>query len=810
MLQRSASPLPGHPAMFLQGPALPMQFVRHSSSPGRGSPGPRVVVGSPRGVVTAVVKQPTLAAAAAAATGATAATAPGRPSSPFAPNAMSSSTRPVASFVAMATQPEARGRPIAITATARSVTPRSRIMSPEPVATGVKQENESLVQHMKALQQAKSVAAAQQAFTEQQLTIRQENLRRETFQALSQRPRGLADALKMWPSPGTGDLMVSQQGSHTMPALTATEPLQMLLSPRDSTAMGGGLSATSHGVPLPTSAILQTHGQWLEEDTATSEAFKQPSPRGGTQGTPWTAGAKASPPSPEEGSWRTQGFGSTSSSVVMDQSLLQASVDRSSSAASAATATQAAVASAAKRAFKAAQAVQERFRSTSVVDAGSGATTDMVVQDADEDFGSSSHLIYSDDPCAAAAAAVAASEITMNSVNAGGIVAEKSLPINYGVRESPPQKQRAVRPSGGMGGPVSTLSPRTSSPPPRGASGRAGASERRAVGGGGAGSLPSGRAASPARSPSPLRRLHRDEVEAEQERCRQTMSACVQALTPTALRELRQFSKLPPSVATVLEAMCLLLNVADVHLPAPRRRLLGEGFTEKLLHFDFEAVTATQYRKMRKLFASIDDEALRGVCPVAVPLAMWCRAIMACLAKTRWPSGGVETPASTTSPLPTPAPPSPAPAPAPATGDRQFGRPRIELVITPDLSLLRESELRAVSELEVCRPGVGSITFHGVTDCRRLDVESLVHLDVGEVLVYPVQGLKPPPGQGLNKCSTVCMYQCWPPNGRGNLEDTTSRERYKGKIRAMTEEKRARFIDYDCSTGVWKFQVEHF
>lgn len=131
------------------------------------------------------------------------------------------------------------------------------------------------------------------------------------------------------------------------------------------------------------------------------------------------------------------------------------------------------------------------------------------------------------------------------------------------------------------------------------------------------------------------------------------------------------------------------------------------------------------------------------------------------------------------------------------------------LVVSPDLASLSQKELQEVNELMVCKPGVGSITFHGVTDCIGLDIQSLVHLDVGEVLVYPY-GSKPTPGQGLNKQSTVTMYQCWPPNGRGHLVDESAQDRYRGKIKQMTEDKKATFIDYDCGTGIWKFRVEHF
>merc|ERR1712187_783340 len=132
------------------------------------------------------------------------------------------------------------------------------------------------------------------------------------------------------------------------------------------------------------------------------------------------------------------------------------------------------------------------------------------------------------------------------------------------------------------------------------------------------------------------------------------------------------------------------------------------------------------------------------------------------------------------------------------------------MVIEPDLTKLSRDALQQVEDLVVCRPDIGSIMFHGLTDCRDLDIPPLVHLDIGEVLVYPMQGTKPPEGQGLNKRATVTMFQCWPPNGRGHLEDPRAHEKYRGKIQQMTEEKRATFIDYDCKTGVWKFQVEHF
>jgi len=132
----------------------------------------------------------------------------------------------------------------------------------------------------------------------------------------------------------------------------------------------------------------------------------------------------------------------------------------------------------------------------------------------------------------------------------------------------------------------------------------------------------------------------------------------------------------------------------------------------------------------------------------------------------------------------------------------------VGLIIEPELNKLRFDELKHVHELTISRPGVAMVTFHGETDCTDLDFEQIIKLEIGEVLVYPHE--KPPVGVGLNKAATVIMYECWPPNGRALLQNVRSQERYKKKIKHMTEQKQATFIDYDCNTGIWKFSVKHF
>lgn len=131
------------------------------------------------------------------------------------------------------------------------------------------------------------------------------------------------------------------------------------------------------------------------------------------------------------------------------------------------------------------------------------------------------------------------------------------------------------------------------------------------------------------------------------------------------------------------------------------------------------------------------------------------------------------------------------------------------LEFEPDITRMTPTDLASVSDLMVMRESVGSIVFHGVVDCRGIDFPHVIKLGVGEVLVYPEGTVKPPVGEGLNRPATVTMYQCWPPPAV-NVHDPRSEERYRRKIQSMTERKNARFLDYDCSTGVWRFQVDHF
>jgi hypothetical protein len=262
-------------------------------------------------------------------------------------------------------------------------------------------------------------------------------------------------------------------------------------------------------------------------------------------------------------------------------------------------------------------------------------------------------------------------------------------------------------------------------------------------------------------------------------------------------------------VKDVLEAVaCLLDKKAETTWESLKALISATSFPERIQRLDIEQnVSKEQFRKLRQKLQhqDFDEELIKTVCVPVVPLAIWCRSIGVYLSKTKFQggpeirhvaaAGGTSARRSTSQP-------------------EVYGRSRseedYEMVFEPDITTFDDDELQCVENFSISRKDVGIITFDGVTDCRDLDFESIVRLEIGEVLVYPDGASKPPVGTGLNKPATVTMYQCWPPNGSKLLADPKSQERYKKKIKQMTEEKHARFIDYDCTTGVWTFSVDHF
>ena len=103
---------------------------------------------------------------------------------------------------------------------------------------------------------------------------------------------------------------------------------------------------------------------------------------------------------------------------------------------------------------------------------------------------------------------------------------------------------------------------------------------------------------------------------------------------------------------------------------------------------------------------------------------------------------------------------------------------------------------------------MAEVTWPGITDCRDIDFDDVVHMDIGEVLVYPDARFRPAEGRELNKHCVVKVFQCWPrsvPDPRSMSPEDA--ERYYRRIEHMTQSKDGRMIEYDILWGHWFFEV---
>eukprot|EP00928_Gymnodinium_smaydae_P088754 TRINITY_DN727_c1_g2_i1.p1 TRINITY_DN727_c1_g2~~TRINITY_DN727_c1_g2_i1.p1 ORF type:complete len:846 (+),score=177.07 TRINITY_DN727_c1_g2_i1:39-2540(+) len=293
-----------------------------------------------------------------------------------------------------------------------------------------------------------------------------------------------------------------------------------------------------------------------------------------------------------------------------------------------------------------------------------------------------------------------------------------------------------------------------------------------------------------------------EQLQAVLEECQDTIRWCAQSLT----RETLNFQDEPPKVVKlVLECVAMLCGQPEAPWEKLRRFVGAADFVTRVQRLNYQqSIPREKFLRLceRLRHPDFDEELVKTVSVPVAPLALWCRSIGVYLSKTKFPGIEEIRPAA-----------GAGNAPRGQRGNSRQRAPRqytsAHMVFDPDIEALSLAELQCVEELSILRPGVGRITFHGATDCTALDFEAVVRLEIGEVLVYPDAAEKPPVGTGLNKAATITLYQCWLPAGT-KTDDARSRERARKKIKQMTEEKNARFVEYDCDTGAWTFRVSHF
>lgn len=87
----------------------------------------------------------------------------------------------------------------------------------------------------------------------------------------------------------------------------------------------------------------------------------------------------------------------------------------------------------------------------------------------------------------------------------------------------------------------------------------------------------------------------------------------------------------------------------------------------------------------------------------------------------------------------------------------------------------------------------------------------LVFFGPGELVIYPDDSTRPPPGQGLNLPTRITLTNMYPVD-RSTREVMKSVERikamnYEDHLRRITEKFNGQFIDYDPVDGSWTFMV---
>ncbi|XP_057667789.1 nuclear pore complex protein Nup98-Nup96 [Diorhabda carinulata] len=119
-----------------------------------------------------------------------------------------------------------------------------------------------------------------------------------------------------------------------------------------------------------------------------------------------------------------------------------------------------------------------------------------------------------------------------------------------------------------------------------------------------------------------------------------------------------------------------------------------------------------------------------------------------------------------------------------------------------------------VKGFTIGRKGYGNVYYPDEMDVTGLNIDELVHFRYREINVYPDDDKKPPIGQGLNRKAQVTLDNVYPRKPGTNIliKDVQELQQmnFAEKLRKITVNKDAKFVDYRPETGSWVFKIDHF
>ncbi|XP_023019445.2 nuclear pore complex protein Nup98-96 [Leptinotarsa decemlineata] len=125
-----------------------------------------------------------------------------------------------------------------------------------------------------------------------------------------------------------------------------------------------------------------------------------------------------------------------------------------------------------------------------------------------------------------------------------------------------------------------------------------------------------------------------------------------------------------------------------------------------------------------------------------------------------------------------------------------------------------ESGKCIVKGFTIGRKGYGNVYFPDEMDVAGLNIDELLHFRYREINVYPDEAKKPPVGEGLNRKAQVTLDNVFPrrPGTNVLIKDVLEllQMNFAEKLRKITVNKDAKFVDYRPETGSWVFKVDHF